>query len=376
MILYMFYVFTCIFVAFILPYLKIKSMRQSWIIIILLIVGNSILAGTRSFDLPDTEVYRTVYDNSISIIESGPVNSLKDILFNREYNSIELGFIFLMYLSKISNLSFRMFLALISILTSFMFIKGIELIIRSESCDIACYNKNVPKMLILSWVYFIMFDGILYTSIVLRSGLSLAAGIMFLGMMRNCETNKILAMVFLLFSVLVHSTGITWILIYFLWSVFPRIVNKRIFIATWIFLLIGYFFNMAKHTIMILIEIVKWLLVTININAFGSYFTELEFIVQKREYLIIFLVGLVCIICYKDKRIIRRCALLVLLGFSIFTFAYPIGAISREADYFISFFVPIAAVTIMTKRKWKQYIINLLMLSFMIPQFFMIWGNV
>lgn len=341
----------------------------------MLIVINAMLAGTRSFDLPDTEVYKSVYDNSITIIKSTSVYSLKDIFFNREYRSIEIGFIYLMFLSNILGFSFRMFLVLVSILTSIIFIKGIDLIIKSEASDIANYNRRAPKMLIFSWIYFIMFDGILYTSIVLRSGLSLAAGIMFLGVMNNRKANKILAVLFLLFSILVHSTGITWILIYFLWSAVPRIVNKKKFIIIWLLLLIGYFFNFAKYTIMGLIKIVNWLLVILNINAFGSYFSSLEFIIQKREYLIIFLVGLVCIICFEDRKIIRKCALLVLLGFSVFTFAYPIGAISREADYFISFFIPMVAICIMSKHIWEQYIINLLMFSFIIPQFFMIWGG-
>lgn len=375
MIFYIIYIILCVFILFILKFVNIKNTKQSWIVISVLIILNAILAGTRSFDMPDTKVYKYVFDNSINIIQSTTINSFSDFFFNRDNNSIEIGFIYMMYFVKKIGFSFRFFLTFVSILTSLLFVKGMELIIWSELYDDNEYAKWIPKSLVLCWIYFVMFAGILYTSVVLRSGLSMAAGLMFIGIMKKSNTNKIFAFCFLFIAIAVHSTGTTWILIYFLSSVIPRIINKGRFILVWGLLLLGYFMNVAQYTILGVLQCLKWIMDNFNINAFSSYFIGLEFVIQKREYFIIVVVGILCILAFEDIKIIRSMSLNVLVGVAIYTFAYPINAISREVDYFICFFIPLVSIGLFLKTKWKHFFVDLLMVCLAISQFFSIWSN-
>lgn len=374
MVQYILYLLICGLFLLFLPFVCIKNKRQCWTILLGFIVVNAVIASARSYDMPDTMVYKNTYESCLYIIHSFKPHSLREIFFNRQNNSIEIGFIYLMYIVRICGFDFRFFLGIISFLTSVIFMRGMELIFESLCGDNEAKQKQLPKMVLTSWFIYIYLEGILYTSVALRSGLSMAIGVFFLGSVLTKRHNIFTQIICLIIAILIHSTGITWGIIFLLWIFLPKLLNRTRFLVIWGLLFVGYYLNFAKYTINTILGVIRSLLSFLGISAFSSYFISLEFIVQKREMFIILFVGFVCALVYSDKIESDKMALLVLIGFSAFTFAYPIQAVSREADYFITFAIPLIVIGELNKNKYISLAINILTLLFVVPQYIMIWG--
>lgn len=356
------------------PRLKVNGYWSDKLVLSILVISLCITAALRPYDSSDTEIYRRVYENSILYIENFSPRSISDIFFNRTYNSVELGFIFFMYPFRIIGVHFRFFLFVVSLLTSILTLTGLYILFFAikEDCDIN--EEQIPKLVFCSWLYFVFLDGILYTSTAIRSGLSMSLGLLFLGLMLTKMKGKAVAIFCLITSILLHSTGLIWILIYLLWLIVPAFTNKKAFIIIWGVLGLGYLANIAKYAVTGVLSFVSFLLRTFKINAFSSYFVGLDFELQKREIFLIVFVGLLCIFAYQEKKSIKKLEFFALLGFAVFTFAYPITAVSRVADYFFNLTIPMMALTnIRTNELYKSYLVNILAISLALPQMIMLY---
>lgn len=371
---YLFYAALCFAICFLGSTIHIKR-KQGILVFAVFVIVNSIIAALRPVNSPDTLAYMEVYQQSTRIIKEVQHNHIGEWFFNRSYYSIELGFIFIMAVDSFLFHSVRGFFFLISLTTSILSIYGIIL------CVNACVKEQQKKImwntsnLFMLWCVYLFWGGIHYTSVAIRSGLSMALGLCFIGLFLSGK-KYVLSFCCLILSILIHSTAITFFVILILIRFMPVHIKKKTAGMTWGILILCYLLGIGNYTVKSAISFIAWAFRLLNIHAFSSYFINIEFAFQKREFFVIIVTGILLLMAYTNKKLISRMSFIILLGIAIATFAYPIHAVSREVDLFTCFMIPVICYAGRVLSQRKLLYIRLIIPLLLVPQYVMIFARV
>lgn len=359
----------------------IDSKMQDVIMLVLLIIISSLIAAFRPLDSSDTSMYVLAYDQSISIVREIKPTGFSSLFANRQYYSIELGFI--IYMSFFKHFcGYRVFFFINSVLSNLLIMYGLyslkEYSYSHDNINLIELNKNTikgkPGIISLFSMYMLM-DGLLYSSVTIRAALSLGLGLTFIAYTLNKGQRIIYSFLLALASMLIHTTGIVFVAIW-LFIILGRGKIKPLAIEViWILLVVLYFGNVARYTIKFFLQLKDFLFDILHIGAFSSYFTGIEYTIQMREGMIVVVAGLILIWLYQESRINSVYAVLVLIGIGLFTFAYPVHAMSRLADYFILFLIPMVGYPALYEDYRKNMITKILFVLLYLPQYIMIFAR-
>lgn len=356
-----------------------NTLIQDKIILLILVIITSLIAAFRPLDSSDTNMYVLAYDRSISIVQNVKFSNFNSIFANRQYYSIELGFI--IYMSFFRHFcGYRVFFFLNSVISNLLIIYGLNLLkeyaVSNDDVDLIGKNKNVakgkPGIISLFSMYMLMC-GVLYSSVTIRAALSLGLGLTFIGYTLKDGRRIIYSFLLALASLLIHTTGVVFIAILILILLGRAKIKAIVIKVLWVLLALLYFGNIARYTINGFLKFKDFLFNLLNIGAFSSYFTEIEYAIQMREGMIVIICGLILAFIYQKSRINSIFSVLVLIGIGLFTFAYPVHAMSRLADYFIVFLIPMAGYSALYEDYRKNMITKIMFALLYLPQYVMIF---
>ena len=373
-IAYTIYIGVCGLLFFLDDYFN-NSDLQDKVILFFLIFVTSLIAAFRPINAPDTQIYARVYDESISIIKSLRIENFSSIFANRQYYSIELGYIFFMSFFR-HFCGYRMFLFLNSMLSNWLIIGGLSSLSSYiyQKSDIKYVSNYIGRSGIITiYSMYMMMCGVLYSSVTIRAALSLGLGLCFIAYTLRDEKRLIWSFLLAISSFLVHSTGIVFVLIFILIVISKFEISPVILKGLWVVLTLLYFANIARYTVSGFMQIKDFIFNALGIAAFNSYFTNLEFTIQLREGMIIVLSGVILAIALVKNRLDSVFAILILIGIGLLTFAYPVHAMSRLADFFLIFLIPIAGYYGKIEDYRKFRIVKGLFVLLYIPQYVMIF---
>lgn len=367
---YFFYMAVCVCISILSAYVRV-SKKQMAIIVGLLIISNGFIVAFRPIEVADTMEYVNVYQRSLSIIQNYRINNIMDFFFNRNYHSMEIGFLYLMYMFYKLGFSVKFFFFSISVIMSIATLTGVYYIVKYCIGASEISSALYPKIIIL-WEIYMLWEGILYTSVAIRSGIALGISLLALGLFLE-KKKRVISIVIFVFSVTIHSTAISFVIILavFIWGTSK--LTKQIFTIAWIALVIGYIFRIGDYTVKFALLITNWIFGLLKINAFSSYFLDIEFAFQKREFFLLILIGIIVIYIYRNDKIFSKLGTIILIGLAIYTFAYPIHAISREADLFTVFLLPMLMYAEIVYKKKQNIIVQILLVMLLVPQYIMIF---
>lgn len=367
---YFFYMAVCVCISILSAYVRV-SKKQMAIIVGLLIISNGFIVAFRPIEAADTMEYVNVYQRSLSIIQNYRINNIMDFFFNRNYHSMEIGFLYLMYMFYKLGFSVKFFFFSISVIMSIATLTGVYYIVKYCIGASEISSALYPKIIIL-WEIYMLWEGILYTSVAIRSGIALGISLLALGLFLE-KKKRVISIVIFVFSVTIHSTAISFVIILavFIWGTSK--LTKQIFTIAWIALVIGYIFRIGDYTVKFALLITNWIFGLLKINAFSSYFLDIEFAFQKREFFLLILIGIIVIYIYRNDKIFSKLGTIILIGLAIYTFAYPIHAISREADLFTVFLLPMLMYAEIVYKKKQNIIVQILLVMLLVPQYIMIF---
>lgn len=370
---YLLYAVVCFIICLFCSSVKIKR-TQGLLVLAILVIINSVIAAFRPEHTPDTLAYMEVYQNSERIIKEVQISNIGDWFFNRSYYSIELGFIFIMAVDSFLFHSVRGFFFLVALAVSVLSISGILL------CVNACVENKKKRIiwdssnLLMLWCVYLFWGGILYTSVAIRSGLSIALGLCFIGLFLSGK-RYFLSFCCIVLAMSIHSTAITFVVIVVLLRYMPVCINKGTACMAWGICILCYLLGVGNYTVKIALSFIAWAFRLLKINAFSSYFTNIEFAFQKREFFVIIVTGIFLLMAYTNKKIISRLSFVVLIGIMISTFAYPIHALSREVDLFTCFVIPMICYAGMVLSQRKILYIKFVIPFLLVPQYVMVFAR-
>ena len=367
---YFIYMAICVCFSILCAYVRV-SKKQMAVVLGLLVISNGFIVAFRPLEAADTIEYINVYQRSFSIIQNYHINSFVDFFFNRNYHSMEIGFLYLMYVFYKLGFSVEFFFFSISVIMSVATLTGVYYIVKY--CIGVTEVSSVPySKIIILWEIYMLWEGILYTSVAVRSGIALGISLLALGLFLE-KKKRVVSIILFAFSITIHSTAISFLIILavFIWGTSK--LTKQIFTIAWIALVIGYMFRVGDYTVKFALLITNWIFGMLKINAFSSYFLDIEFAFQKREFFLLVLIGMIVIYIYRNDKIFSKLSIIVLIGLAIYTFAYPIHAISREADLFTVFLLPMVMYTEVVCEKKQNIILQILLVMLLIPQYIMIF---
>ena len=278
---YFIYMAICVCFSILCAYVRV-SKKQMAVVLGLLVISNGFIVAFRPLEAADTIEYINVYQRSFSIIQNYHINSFVDFFFNRNYHSMEIGFLYLMYVFYKLGFSVEFFFFSISVIMSVATLTGVYYIVKYCIGVTEVSSITYSKIIIL-WEIYMLWEGILYTSVAIRSGIALGISLLALGLFLE-KKKRVLSIVLFAFSITIHSTAISFLIILavFLWGTSK--LTKQIFIIAWIALVIGYMFRVGDYTVKFALLITNWIFGMLKINAFSSYFLDIEFAFQKRSF--------------------------------------------------------------------------------------------
>lgn len=379
-LIYTIFILVCVVFLLFDDYVNTTPLQDKAILVVL-IIATSFIAATRPLNSSDTRMYALAYDRSISIVQNTQFTDFSSVFANRQYYSIELGFIIYMSFFK-HFFGYRVFFFINSFLSNCLIIYGIKALAEYASTHdsvnlIENYKnttKGYPGNISLFSMYMLMC-GILYSSVTIRAALSLGLGLNFIGYTLKDRRRIIYSFLLALASLLVHTTGVVFILILVLIVVGRAKIKSSVIKALCIILTLLYFANVARYTISGFLKLKDFLFNILHIGAFNSYFTDIDYNIQMREGMIIVIAGLILIWMYRESRINSVYAVLVLIGIGLFTFAYPVHAMSRLADYFIIFLIPMAGYYANYEDYRRYRIVKALFVLLYLPQYVMVFAR-
>ncbi|MBT9793952.1 hypothetical protein GPL02_13700 [Clostridium sp. MCC334] len=373
--IYMLYALLTYAVLLLTSGVNIKG-RQSTYLVFFLIIINSLIACLRPEQVADTNMYNMAYDTSVSIISKLTVNSVSDLFANRSYYSIEIVYIFFMSLFRSLFKSPILFYFVSGLLSNALILYGLTLVNQYLYLDFQEESEaKKQRAVIQTYCIYVLYSGIHYTTVAIRSGLAIGLGLAAIGLLLAYK-KRLLSMILLVLACLVHTTSILFIGIYLIVRFFPVNLSKKSIAILWIVAMGGYFSNIARYTTMAAIRMVLGLFSILHINAFSSYITDLEFVVQMREGYIMFFIGLFLVITYLPNKRINKLALIIIVGLFLQTFAYPIHALSRLVDIFTIFLIPIVCYSVSNADvKYLNRMVLYGTVFLLVPQYVMIFGR-
>ena len=347
--------------------------RQVSYVVLSFVVVTGLLSACRPDALPDTSNYVIAYNDSVGIFNVVDKGNVSELLFNRTFHSMEVVFLLYMALIHKAMVPCRLFFGITSVLISLLFFQGMKLCLEYIAGDEE--RETISSQYISLWFVFFSIYGILYTTVSLRAGLAMGLGICFIGYMLN-RKKRGLAVVLLVCALLVHSTAITYVLIYAILLCSPQWLKKK-----QCGLLAGlgtvcYTLNFSGVFSYIFVKVIVILFSILGINAFGSYLESIDYLFRLKVLFVIVCVSALLVISFIPQKACSRLAVLVIIGIFILALLSGIPSISREADMFIVFLVPMIAFSLMSNNRLEYGIVvkGIALLMF-IPQYLMIFVN-
>lgn len=377
-VIYSLYVLLCIIMMLTDDVVVFKRQGEKIVLLILILI-NSIIAATRPIESADTITYMQTYERSISIINNTDLSyGFSAIFANRLNNSIEIAFIYIMALFK-QIVSVRIFFFFISMISNLMIVCSLNSInkyiqVKEKRELISKDNRN--SSIFSTWCYYMLLGGVLYSSVTIRAALSIAFGLAFISRMLNKgRKGLLLSCVLELVAMLVHTTGIIFIFMFGVCIVFKMNIKSCIIKVIGLSLTVLYFLNISRYALSAFNNIKNVIFGILHINAFSSYFSNFEFQIQMREGFLIVLTVLLLSLVYFETRTYSIFSILILIGVALYTFAYPVHAISRLADMFIIFLIPMLVNCKRYVNRNKLLIVKLLAVMFYVPQYIMVFAR-
>ena len=212
---YIIYVLICCGFSIVTKNVNFSKYQILIFLLLLLIINSTIVSFRPIFETADTSIYYDAWKN-VSISKLKTKSKIFMLFGNREFYSMEIGFLYVMACLK-KLITFRVFLWLISFVTSCLTCYSMTLIaayglkIYKNKTEFSYFLRH---KLIYIWTVYLVFVGVLYTSVAIRSGLSIA--LCCCGVAIAVSKKNILKPIFfLILGTLIHTSGIIFIIIWF-----------------------------------------------------------------------------------------------------------------------------------------------------------------
>lgn len=348
---------------------RIKKSKIRTLLFLLIAIG-SLIAAFRPEKTQDTEIYNVVYQNSVNYLNNFKINNLISIFANRSFYNIELFYVFIMAGFRHFFDSPVFFYFVQAFISNVVMVQAIYLLCEyiyeldtKEKKDIFTSHK-----LILIYSFYQIFCGVLYTSSAIRDGLSISLGVFAIASLLTGKRKKI-AILFLLMSILIHTTSVILLVIYFvLWIWKSKISSTYLWMLS-VLIPVFYFLKIGTISVELFTRAAEKILQLFHIPFFYSYITQLDYQLPMREaYIVVLSCFIIVMISNKhlknDKYIV-----IAFMGLIMFTLAYPIPSLARLLYIFIIFLIP---VVIGSYRLSK--IVYLMWTLYFIPQYIYVFG--
>lgn len=311
---------------------NITESRQILLSMILLSLMIAILASVRPEETPDTLTYYYIYSKSASFLDMND----RIIKLGERYQDVEVFYIVLMGTLKEIGFSFRTELLFFAFTNSF-------LVQYSSYClGKECFggNPNFNKIAAL----FLSLFAYHYSCIAIRAGFSIGMGMLgIVFLIRSGIHNKLVGVLILYIACLSHSMAILFMLptIILLWKKQVEINYKIYILFTGLLCVASLSMNLGSMTIAYISDIISALFDKFLILGFSNYLNSFDLNVGLKHWLVLMNSLIILYMLTNGKTI--KLALIVSMGIYIFSFAYPIRAIHRAADYFLIFLLPMVS---------------------------------
>lgn len=344
-------------------------LKHPFVLLFCFILAGSAIAAFRPLSTQDTELYNLVYSFSLSYINTNK-SSLYTLFANRSFYSIEIFYVILMSIFRFFFQSPIFFYFIQGIISNMAMIYGLFKLCE-YAFELNNYEKRkdfIHRRLIQLYSFYVMFCGILYTSSAMRDGLSVSLGLVAIGNLL-LNRKKIISIVLLIGSILIHTTSIIFVPILLLLKIWKFKFSRNWTIVLCVLAPILYAVGIGKYVVSIVIQFVVTILQTLNIQAFYSYISFLDYRIPLREgYLLVLTCAVIFLSIIKNMKT-DKYLFIVFLGLYMFVFAYPIAALARLLYIFILFLLPI----VMEKTKYSN-LIHFISILYFIPQFVYVFG--
>lgn len=349
--------------------------RTTLIFVSAFIVTCSLISAFRPLESLDTEQYARTFYASWDIISATSFNELGSFFANRVNDSIEIGYVAYMALFRFfadSLEAFFFFNSLASnVLTLYALHELYKLVKAHDEPDMEGRAEGGSHLLGI-FCFFMLSSGILYSSITIRSGLALGLGLFGVANIL-LRKHRLLGWCVLILTFTIHTSSLILILILIIFKILKKTPSRRLFAVLLIVAGAGYFFNISQVTLGAAVGLIQFLLSLANINAFGSYLTDLAFTVQLREGYLLVVWGLCMLLTFTKNDNARRLFVIALIGLFLYTFAYPIHALSRLVEFFLMMAIPACVYGYEQKVRYSRYLPLVALLLFY-PQYVMVFS--
>lgn len=347
---------------------KIMLKYPLMILFVFILVGAAI-ASCRPTSTQDTELYNLVYESSLAYLINNK-SSLYTLFANRSFYNIEIFYVILMAIFRRFFQSPFFFYFVQGIISNIAMMFGLfklcEYVFELDSHEKRKYF--IHRRLLQLYSFYVMFCGILYTSSAIRDGLSVAIGLVAVGNLL-LNRKRVISIVLLIGSILIHTTSMIFVPILFLLKVWKVKFSKVWTLLLCVLVPILYVAGTGKYFVSIVTNVVATILQTLNIQAFYSYIRDLDFQIPLREgYLLLLTCAVISLSIIKNKKT-DKYLFIVFLGLYMFVFAYPIAALARLLYVFILFLLPI----VMEKTKYSN-LVHFISILYFVPQFVYVFG--
>lgn len=371
------YICCCAYFSFLSNNSNLTKKNIRLILTGLILVSACIAAG-RPLIAPDTPQYLEAYLNSYDVTSKWTGYGLFDFFFNRTNYSMEAAFFYMMSRFRILSESPRLFFGFNALVSAALTMQGCTLCLRyllKDKYSESELQEKVNNQLLTMWFTFMALFGTLYTTVAMRAALALGFGTCFIGLMLN-RKNIILAILSLAFAIMFHSTGITYIFIYLIIQVAPKKINRKTIMAFGIAGAGLYVFGIARLLSEKLGMGIRSLMLAVGIQSFGSYFDTLVSQFKFREICFIVLLSGALFFCYTCEDKMSQYAFLTMISIAIYVFVNGIEAISREADFFAFFLIPIVGYASLNNDKDERFYVllgKICIMAMILPQYIMVF---
>lgn len=350
------------------------SKRAIMTILVILIVSCSLISAFRPMESLDTEQYAKTFSLSLEIVEETPLWDFGAFFANRSNDSIEFGFILFMALFRLFNIPLGVFFFINSFVSNALIIYSMHLLYEFIANAKDSDSKRVDDRcthLILMFCFFMLSSGILFSSIAIRAALAL--GLVLFGIANLLlGKRRVLACIALVFAVAVHTTALVFIVIFLVIKFGKALPSLNMLVLLFVVAALGYFLNVSQVTLEPLVTLIHWLLGVLRIDAFSSYLTNLTYVVQMREGFLLVVWGLCMILGYTKNENAGKMFVVTLIGLFMYTFAYPIHALSRLVEFFVVVSIPACVYGYEQEAPYSRFLPFVVLLLF-IPQYVMVF---
>ena len=367
---YILYTLVCYAIAIMCDSCRLKK-RDAKILLSILIFVGALIAALRPENTQDIEVYNAAYQDCLAYLKNVKLD-LKNIFANRSFRDIELFYVMIMAFFRRVFVSPIFFYLIQGFFSNAIMVQGLYLLCQNTSETITGdKDKYFSNNVILIYALYQTFCGILYTSSAIRDGLSISIGVFAIANLL-LKRKRLLSCVFLLASVLIHTTSIVLIGIYLVLLVWKRKIGNCSIVLTSLFVPALYFLKVGAVLVGFITPLIEELLNLLNINAFYSYIKLLDYQLPMREgFLVVATCIILALLSISGKIAVKesRYIIVVIIGLLMFVSAYPIPALARLLYVFVLFMIPVVV-----KMKKNRKLVYVFWTLLFVPQYIYVFS--